>query len=108
MGVSARCAYSICRLTRVKLHLLSSIYSPTSIIRTLDYLNSTHEENYEVKVQQGPSAHVHAHAYASRMQPCVRVCEFVLFDNTQASTMATGTSRKRKCNLLTSSASTDE
>ena len=28
--------------------------------------------------------------------PCARVLEFVLFDYTQASTIATGTSRKRK------------
>ena len=71
----------------------------------LDYLYSRLSEpytrrNYEVKVQQGPCGHDRARAgaaYASRMQPpCVQVLEFILFDNTQSSAMATGTSRKRK------------
>ena len=54
-----------------------------------------HEENYEVKVQQGPRGHV-PNTHASRLWSlCVRVLQFVLFDNTQASMMATGTSRKR-------------
>ena len=62
---------------------------------TLDYPNSTHNENNEVKVKKGPRGHICAHASASRMlSPCVWALKFVLFDNTQASTMATDTSRK--------------
>ena len=55
------------------------LYSPTSIIRTsiihtLDYLNSIYiaEGNYEVKVQQGLRGHVeHTHAHMILACSCV-------------------------------------
>ena len=82
-------------------------YSPTSIIRTLhtkkimrSKYNKVHMATFEYSWTE-PDLHeklVRTRAYASRLHPpCVWVLEFVLLDNTQASTMA---SRKRKQIIL--------